>query len=838
MNERFAKVTEGSKEGSHYGFLFKLTAMALAIALVVLGAGVALAADQLRADLNTTTGGVDRTVAKGTVEPGSVLTQDVFLYVEMDGNERENPSFPFTVSPQAFDTAATGFGAKFFDPATGSPAGDHLSANSYVTITGAGTANGKSGRLRWTAPAAGATSQTYELNVGFDASTSTVTDGSASVKVTFTVAAAPSNTAPSVTPSQSTVTVNEGTQATNSGTWSDNGDVTLSASTGSVTKNPNGTAGTWSWSYTPGNETAAAGQTITITATDGGGLSTDATFKLVANNVAPTTPGTPSVPSAPSSTGSYTVSWNASSDVAADSVTYTLEHKKGSGDWSEAATGLTSASYTFGGDSASEDEGSWTYRVKASDGTDSSAYSSTSSAATVDKTGPSIAVDAVDADGRALAVGDWTNKNVTVTFSCEDAGSGVDATATAVTGGGTFSQNGTATSGGTCMDNAGNSVAPTDFPSFAVNIDKTAPSITTTATKAGGGSYTAGDWTNGNVSISFSCTNDNGGAPLSTSNDVDPTATVISSTTASPSATSSGACTDQAGNSATQGTFGAVNIDKTLPTISASATTASGTYTSGTWTNESVTVAYTCDDQGGSGLAGDCPANESVETDAPTQAGVNKSASANDNAGNTGTSNVINVKVDKTAPVLTCPAAPTFKLNQSGPLAVTASVSDTLSGAKTATASGAVDTSALGTFKSTVSGYDNAGNKTEVGCDYNVNLDFTGWMAPINNPNYLNKMKAGQAVPFKWRLTDANGGYIGLTSADVQVAVSGLNCSGSAPIDGVEEFTPGSSSLQNLGDGYYQLNWKSQSVYANSCRKVTLTITGVGQRTAQFTFTK
>lgn len=79
--------------------------------------------------------------------------------------------------------------------------------------------------------------------------------------------------------------MNEGSTASNTGTWSDPGldTVTLSASTGTVVKN---TDGTWSWSFAT-NDGPDQTQTVTITATDSDGAITTTTFALVVTNVAP-----------------------------------------------------------------------------------------------------------------------------------------------------------------------------------------------------------------------------------------------------------------------------------------------------------------------------------------------------------------------------------------------------------------------------------------------------------------------------------------------------------------------------------------------------------------------
>jgi hypothetical protein len=117
-----------------------------------------------------------------------------------------------------------------------------------------------------------------------------------------------------------------------------------------------------------------------------------------------------------------------------------------------------------------------------------------------------------------------------------------------------------------------------------------------------------------------------------------------------PVRTSRTSVSDNAGNSATSNTIN-VKVDKDAPTITASATVAGGgAYTSGTWTNTTVTVSFTCSDPL-SGIAGTCPADVVVSADTAA-AGQDVSASVSDNAGNSATSNTINVKVDKTAPAV------------------------------------------------------------------------------------------------------------------------------------------------------------------------------------------
>lgn len=101
----------------------------------------------------------------------------------------------------------------------------------------------------------------------------------------------------------------------------------------------------------------------------------------------------------------------------------------------------------------------------------------------------------------------------------------------------------------------------------------------------------------------------------------------------------------------------------------------------------------------------------------------------------------------------------------------------------------------------------------------------TGFTAPVDLGGILNAAKAGQMIPLKWRLLDASGNpVIDLDPSTVKLTVSAYACQTNLPTDAIETYTSGTSSLQNLGNGYYQLNWKTEKTYANTCKQIRLTI--------------
>ena len=65
-------------------------------------------------------------------------------------------------------------------------------------------------------------------------------------------------------------------------------------------------------------------------------------------------------------------------------------------------------------------------------------------------------------------------------------------------------------------------------------------------------------------------------------------------------------------------------------------------------------------------------------------------------------------------------------------------------------------------------------------------------------------------------------------------------CSPGSTADALEEYASGDSGLQNLGNGFYQFNWKTPKTYANSCKTLKLNLgEGFGfEHTALCKFTR
>jgi hypothetical protein len=115
--------------------------------------------------------------------------------------------------------------------------------------------------------------------------------------------------------------------------------------------------------------------------------------------------------------------------------------------------------------------------------------------------------------------------------------------------------------------------------------------------------------------------------------------------------------------------------------------------------------------------------------------------------------------------------------------------------------------------------------------------DFQGFTAPVDNPGVLNLVKAGQAVPLRWRLVRADGTPV-TDLASASLRATSLSCADGITSDLIEEVSAGSSGLLNLGGGYYQINCKSPKAYAQSCKTLHLDLGEGVEREALFRFSK
>ena len=275
--------------------------------------------------------------------------------------------------------------------------------------------------------------------------------------------------------------------------------------------------------------------------------------------------------------------------------------------------------------------------------------------------------DAIPPTTTSDAPSGWQNHAVTVHLSATDnaGGSGVASTHFSLDRGadqvGTsvpVSADGTHTVSYYSIDKNGNRETA---HTATVQVDTTAPTITLTGRTTPNGN----GWNNGDVRLTWSCTDNLSGAVAAGDS------ATVSTEGAGQSAT--GRCTDNAGNSSSD-TEGAINVDKTAPVIAVTSRPDAGS-----WSNDDVTVKWSCSDALSGATADGDSATLSGEA-----AGQSATGTCQDKAGNSSTDTQDGINIDKTAPSITLASRTAANANgwNNGDVKLTWACSDALSGAK------------------------------------------------------------------------------------------------------------------------------------------------------------
>ena len=266
--------------------------------------------------------------------------------------------------------------------------------------------------------------------------------------------------------------------------------------------------------------------------------------------------------------------------------------------------------------------------------------------------------------------------------------------------------------------------------------------------------------------------------------------------------------------------------DDTPPVITPIVT---GTLGQNGWYTSDVTVSWTIvdDDSDITSMTGCAATTITADTDDITLTCTASSAGGP-------ASNSVTIKRDATPPVLD-PSVQPDPVPLHGNATATADAGDNLSGLASQQCDDVV-TSSTGSKSLTCTATDNAGNRASASITYTVQYDFSGFTDPVSNDG-VNIVKAGRTIPLIWRLLDAGGTPVS-TLANVSASVTPVACSvDDSPTTLPEEDAAGKSGLQNLGDGWYQYNWKTPKSYAGKCLLLELDMGEGIVRTAEFHFT-
>jgi hypothetical protein len=189
------------------------------------------------------------------------------------------------------------------------------------------------------------------------------------------------------------------------------------------------------------------------------------------------------------------------------------------------------------------------------------------------------------------------------------------------------------------------------------------------------------------------------------------------------------------------------------------------------WNKTDVTVNWNWTDAaGGSGID---PAHCTTTSVSPGEGVLSLNATCADLAGNTSTASHI-ARIDKTSPSLAPDVSPNPVI-VGGVATASSGATDTLSGVATDSC-GTPDTATVGLKSVICTATDNAGNSASATVDYRVEYAFGGFLPPVRDSDAVNEFKAREAIPIRFQLTDANGGYISALAAVSAITYKRSSC--------------------------------------------------------------
>lgn len=275
-----------------------------------------------------------------------------------------------------------------------------------------------------------------------------------------------------------------------------------------------------------------------------------------------------------------------------------------------------------------------------------------------------------------------------------------------------------------------------------------------------------------------------------------------------------------------------INLDYTNPGIVASVMPAAN---AAGWNNSDVMVSFGCTDSL-SGIASCGPNQSMVE-------GSNQSVTGNavDNAGNSASTMVNGINVDKTPPVVSVTGisdGESFIIGVTLP-ATGCDTTDALSGVATesvASISGGSPVNGVGEFTVDCSGAtDVAGNVGQASIVYYVRFAFGGFQKPIDSPPMAKHVKAGQTIPVKFSL-DGNYG-LGILAMGSPTS-SSISCAFTGAESDVKPTLATNSNILSYDEisDTYMYRWKTEKSWKNSCRLLHVMLEDGTTHTAAFIF--
>ena len=183
-------------------------------------------------------------------------------------------------------------------------------------------------------------------------------------------------------------------------------------------------------------------------------------------------------------------------------------------------------------------------------------------------------------------------------------------------------------------------------------------------------------------------------------------------------------------------------------------------------------------------------------------------------------------------------ASAAYTLNGGAPIAMTAvdGAFDAVSEAVTAT----INPIKAGANTVCVTRTDLPGNISAPTCVTFTLYVFKGFLPPIRM-GVTNKANAPQAIPIKWWLTDAAGKPVSKATvlSTIKILSYQVNCTTLTgdPTTATAIGSPGKSGLKFLGNGRWQINWKTDKSFRKTCRAMFIQFNSVqSSPTVMFAF--
>ncbi|HEX5847935.1 MAG TPA: PxKF domain-containing protein [Rubrobacter sp.] len=274
------------------------------------------------------------------------------------------------------------------------------------------------------------------------------------------------------------------------------------------------------------------------------------------------------------------------------------------------------------------------------------------------------------------------------------------------------------------------------------------------------------------------------------------------------------------------------------------------------WNSNDVTVSLDATDEGGSNVEGIVYSASGAQTVEETTVGGSSTSlditaegettityAARDHAGNLEDQKTISVRIDRSDPEvsISSPAdGAEYALDES--VAADYSCSDALSGLAyclgTVPDNVGIDTASVGQKTFAVEAADDVGNVVSASSIYHVIYDFDGFFSPVDNPDVLNRVRAGSAIPLKFSL----GGDQGL---DIFAEAGGsgspssrpIPCHPTGPTDTLEQTISANPSrlTYDAATDLYTYVWKTRKDWTG-CRQLVLRLDDGKEYTADFEF--